>query len=42
METVETKTVYCLRGQTIEIVLADVKEHRGLIRFSEGAWPVCG
>ncbi|MCZ6876501.1 MAG: transposase [bacterium] len=34
METVEAKTVYRLRGQTIEIVFADVKEHRGLRRFS--------
>jgi hypothetical protein len=34
METVEAKAVYRLRGQTIEIVFADVKEHRGLRRFS--------
>ena len=34
METDEAKSVYRLRGQTIEIVLADVKEHRGLRRFS--------
>ncbi len=34
METAEAKTVYRLRGQTIEIVFADVKEHRGLRRFS--------
>lgn len=34
METDEAKTVYRLRGQTIEIVFADVKEHRGLRRFS--------
>ena len=34
METPEAKAVYRLRGQTIEIVFADVKEHRGLRRFS--------
>lgn len=34
METPEAKAVYRLRGQTIEIVFADVKEHRGLLRFS--------
>ena len=34
METAEAKKVYRLRGQTIEIVFADVKEHRGLRRFS--------
>ena len=34
METDEAKSVYRLRGQTIEIVFADVKEHRGLRRFS--------
>jgi hypothetical protein len=34
METDEAKAVYRLRGQTIEIVFADVKEHRGLRRFS--------
>jgi hypothetical protein len=34
METAEAKAVYRLRGQTIEIVFADVKEHRGLRRFS--------
>jgi hypothetical protein len=34
METPEAKEVYRLRGQTIEIVFADVKEHRGLRRFS--------
>lgn len=34
METAEAKTGYRLRGQTIEIVFADVKEHRGLRRFS--------
>jgi DDE family transposase len=33
METAEAKAVYCLRGQTIEIVFADVQEHRGLRRF---------
>jgi len=34
METAEAKRVYRLRGQTIEIVFADVEEHRGLRRFS--------
>ena len=34
METAQAKSVYRLRGQTIEIVFADVKEHRGLRRFS--------
>ena len=34
METAEAKAVYRLRGQTVEIVFADVKEHRGLRRFS--------
>jgi len=34
METTEAKRVYRLRGQTIEIVFADFKEHRGLRRFS--------
>jgi len=34
METEEAKSVYRLRGQTIEIVFADLKEHRGLRRFS--------
>jgi Transposase DDE domain len=34
METAEAKRVYRLRGQTIEIVFADLKEHRGLRRFS--------
>ena len=34
MATAEAKRVYRLRGQTIEIVFADVKEHRGLRRFS--------
>jgi hypothetical protein len=34
METADAKSVYRLRGQTIEIVFADVKEHRGLRRFS--------
>jgi hypothetical protein len=34
METPEAKAVYRLRAQTIEIVFADVKEHRGLRRFS--------
>lgn len=34
METAEAKSVYRLRGQTIELVFADVKEHRGLRRFS--------
>ena len=34
METAEAKAVDRLRGQTIAIVFADVKEHRGLRRFS--------
>jgi hypothetical protein len=34
METEKAKAVYRLRGQTIEIVFADLKEHRGLRRFS--------
>jgi hypothetical protein len=34
METADAKAVYRLRGQTIELVFADVKEHRGLRRFS--------
>jgi transposase len=34
METQEAKAVYRLRGQTIELVFADLKEHRGLRRFS--------
>jgi len=34
METAEAKAVYRLRGQAIELVFADVKEHRGLRRFS--------
>jgi hypothetical protein len=34
METAQAKAVYRLRGQTVEIVFADVKEHRGLRRFS--------
>ena len=34
METAEAQRVYRLRGQTIEIVFADFKEHRGLRRFS--------
>jgi Transposase DDE domain len=34
METEAAKAVYRLRGQTIEIVFADFKEHRGLRRFS--------
>jgi hypothetical protein len=34
METAEAQAVYRLRGQTIEIVFADFKEHRGLRRFS--------
>jgi hypothetical protein len=34
MESDEAKSVYRLRGQTIEIVFADVKEHRGLRGFS--------
>src|SRR5262249_35923064 len=28
------KAIYRLRGQTIELVFADFKEHRGLRRFS--------
>jgi Transposase DDE domain len=34
LETEEAKAVYRLRGQTIELVFADFKEHRGLRRFS--------
>lgn len=34
METEAAKTVYRLRKQTIELVFADCKEHRGLRRFS--------
>ena len=34
METEAAKTVYRLRKQTIELVFADFKEHRGLRRFS--------
>jgi Transposase DDE domain len=34
MATEEAKAVYRLRSQTIEIVFADFKEHRGLRRFS--------
>jgi hypothetical protein len=34
METEEAKAVYRLRSQTIELVFADFKEHRGLRRFS--------
>jgi hypothetical protein len=34
METAAAKRVYRLRGQTIEIVFADVKEHRGLRPFA--------
>ena len=42
METAEAKAVYRLRGQTIEIVFADVKEHRGLRHFSgHGLARVC-
>ena len=33
-DSAEAKAVYRLRGQTIEIVFADLKEHRGLRRFS--------
>ena len=40
METEEAQAVYRLRGQTIEIVFADLKEHRGLRRFS-GRGLVC-
>jgi hypothetical protein len=34
METARAKAVYRLRKQTIELVFADLKEHRGLRRFS--------
>src|SRR5262249_8808868 len=34
METAAAKAVYRWRGQTIAIVFADCKEHRGLHRFS--------
>ena len=34
METEQAKGVYRLRAQTIELVFADFKEHRGLRRFS--------
>jgi transposase len=34
METANAKAVYRLRKQTIELVFADLKEHRGLRRFS--------
>jgi len=34
METTSAKAVYRLRKQTIELVFADLKEHRGLRRFS--------
>jgi len=34
METEQAKAVYRLRAQTIELVFADFKEHRGLRRFS--------
>ena len=34
METEAAKRVYRLRKQTIELVFADLKEHRGLRRFS--------
>jgi hypothetical protein len=34
METASAKAVYRLRKQTIELVFADLKEHRGLRRFS--------
>ncbi len=33
METVEAKLLYRLRGQTIERVFGDFKEHRNLRRF---------
>jgi hypothetical protein len=35
MGTERAKAVYRLRGQTIEIVFADFKEHRVLCRFSD-------
>jgi hypothetical protein len=38
METAEAESVYHLRGQTIEIVFADVEERRGLRRFSGYGW----
>ena len=42
METEAAKAVYRLRGQTIELVFADFKEHRGLRRFSgHGLARVC-
>jgi hypothetical protein len=42
METEAAKTVYRLRKQTIELVFADFKEHRGLRRFSgHGLARVC-
>jgi hypothetical protein len=34
METAAAKAGYQLRGQTIELVFADFKEHRDLRRFS--------
>jgi hypothetical protein len=34
METEQAKVVYRLRAQTIKLVFADFKEHRGLRRFS--------
>jgi hypothetical protein len=34
METTSAKAVYRLRKQTIELVFADLQEHRGLRRFS--------
>jgi len=34
METASAKAVYRLRKQTIELVCADLKEQRGLRRFS--------
>ena len=33
METVEAKLLYCQRGQTVERVFGDFKEHRNLRRF---------
>jgi hypothetical protein len=42
METASAKAVYRLRKQTIELVFADWKEHRGLRRFSgHGLARVC-
>jgi transposase len=43
METAEAKALYRLRGQKVELVNADWKEHRKLRRFSgRGLWRVRG